>query len=150
MQYLPYPLMILNSMKTMVMANDAMGRLLGIEDQSDNDMSDDGMSGLDRLQGQTLSQLGIDLLQDGSPVWVAWDSFLDSIADEGVPTEGARGSQSESGEGDVTPTPEKSEDAAMRRQTNNKSTVLDAVVEVVITPADFSPTSFAGGLNKLG
>src|SRR5258707_6513088 len=31
-QYLPYPLMVLDNQKTLVMANEAMGRLLDIED----------------------------------------------------------------------------------------------------------------------
>jgi hypothetical protein len=33
MQYLPYPLMVLGSQKTVILANGALGRLLGIEDE---------------------------------------------------------------------------------------------------------------------
>jgi hypothetical protein len=69
-QYLPYPIIILNTTKTLVMANDAMGRLLGTEDESDHTDSDEGNSLTDRLRGQTLSQMGISMLQDGAPVWV--------------------------------------------------------------------------------
>ena len=137
-QYLPYPLMVLNGMKTTVIANEIMERLLGIEDQADNGMSDDGSSALDHVHGQTLSQMGIDLPQDGATVWVAWEVFLDSIADGGMSTEDLRDSESEFGEGDVTPTAEKSAEAAMRQLANNRSTIHDAVVEVIITPAEIS------------
>lgn len=59
LQYLPYPLLVLGSLKTLVLANEAMGRLLGIED--DDDAASDGLSGVDKLKGQTLSQIGIGL-----------------------------------------------------------------------------------------
>lgn len=75
LQYLPYPLVVLSSLKTVVMANDAMGRLLGLEDQDDDTVGEQGICGVDRLQGQTLSQMGIDMLQDGRPVWVTWDTL---------------------------------------------------------------------------
>lgn len=80
MQYLPYPLVVLNSQKTVVMANDAMGRLLGLEDQDDDAASEQGISAVDRLQNQTLSQMGIDMLQDGRPVWVTWDTLYESLS----------------------------------------------------------------------
>ena len=64
MQYLPTPLIVLSSLKTVVLANEAMGRLLGF-DHANEDGSDDGKSTLERLRGQTLSQVGIDMIQDG-------------------------------------------------------------------------------------
>ena len=78
MQYLPYPLIVLNGLKTVVMANDAMSRLLGLDDQDDDITSEDVVSPVDRLYGQSLTQLGIDLLLDGRPVWVTWDSLYGS------------------------------------------------------------------------
>lgn len=75
MQYLPYPLLVLNDQKTVVMANDAMGRLLGLDEQDIEGPDEQGLCGVDRLQHQTLSQLGIDMLQDGRPVWVTWESL---------------------------------------------------------------------------
>lgn len=146
MQYSPYPLIVLNNLKTLVMANEAMGTLLGIEDHDGDIASDDGISGVDRLRGQTLSQLGIDMLQDGRPVWVTWDSFLDSLAydlashvgDEIDPME------SEFGEGDVTPTAERAEPLSRRSSTHkNRSTVHDAVVEVIISHDNIAPACFA-------
>ncbi|KAG4443611.1 hypothetical protein IFR05_000888 [Cadophora sp. M221] len=132
LQYLPYPVMILNNLKTLVMANDAMGRLLGIDDQDGDVSSDDGMSVSDKLKGQTLNQLGIDMLQAGRPVWVTWDAFLNSIAEDigQQLVEDLDGINSESGEGDITPTAEKSDPTiAQANSHKDRPTVHDAVVE---------------------
>ncbi|KAH7321317.1 hypothetical protein B0I35DRAFT_211892 [Stachybotrys elegans] len=120
MQYLPVPTIVLNNLKTVVLANEAMGRLIGIipHDSSDEDAS----FTIDRLRGQTLSQVGIDMLQDGRPVWVAWDTFLDNLVMEmGVraPTSDAQNSSS--------PPPE--------------SRTRDAVVEVVISRKEIGKTN---------
>jgi hypothetical protein len=146
MQYLPYPLLVLNGLKTLVMANEAMGRLLGIEDHNEDATSEDGVSGVDRLRGQTLGQLGIDMLQDGRPVWVTWDSFLDSLADDlGTHmNDGLHQHESDFSEGDVTPTAERAEPSNRWSSTSkNRSTVHDAVVEVVISYENISPACFA-------
>lgn len=84
LQYLPYPLIVLNSSKTLILANDAMGKLLELD--AKNAGGDYDEDTLDRLKGQNLSQLGIDLLQDMKPVWVDWDSFLDGLNDENKPS----------------------------------------------------------------
>ncbi|KAH8682337.1 hypothetical protein BX600DRAFT_40919 [Xylariales sp. PMI_506] len=81
MQFLPAPLLILNTLKTVVLANEAMGRLLGISVDSGEV---DPLATLDSLKGQTLSQVGIDMLQDGRPVWVSWEEFLDSVVADGA------------------------------------------------------------------
>lgn len=133
LQYLPMPLMVLNSLKTVVLANEAMGRLLGIEDAGDV-FGEDGLSAVDRLRGQTLSQLGIDLLQDNRPVWVTWESFLEGLADDmdlhGEDTP-AHAVQSE---GETTPTIEKSEPLSRRGSANRSDSVVhDTVVEVVLS-----------------
>ncbi|KAN0093826.1 hypothetical protein V8E51_017010 [Hyaloscypha variabilis] len=146
MQYLPYPLLVLNGLKTLVMANEAMGRLLGIEDHDEDVTSEDGVSGVDRLRGQTLGQLGIDMLQDGRPVWVTWDSFLDSLADDlGTHmNDGLHQHESDFSEGDVTPTAERAEPSSRWSSTSkNRSTIHDAVVEVVISYENISPACFA-------
>lgn len=67
MQYLPTPLIVLNNSKTVVLANDAMGRLMALDDNEEDEdyMSDDGKSSTDRLRGKTLTQIGIDVIQDG-------------------------------------------------------------------------------------
>jgi PAS domain S-box-containing protein len=80
MQYLPVPILVLSSLKTVVLANDAMGRLLGLTPETDP--TKDQVSVADQIRGQTLSQVGIDLLQDGQPVWMVWESFLDSLVND--------------------------------------------------------------------
>jgi PAS domain S-box-containing protein len=141
MQYLPYPMMVLNSLKTLVLANDSMGRLLDIEDLEGDTASDDGTLALDRLKGQTLSQMGIDMLQDGRPVWVTWESFLDSLAEDLGDNVAVEDTGSENGEGDVTPTAETQ--GRIPSTNKNKSVVHDAVVEVVLTPPEISASYFA-------
>lgn len=81
MQYLPVPLLVLNNLKTVVLANEAMGRLLGMNGES-AEPADDGPTAFERLRGQTLPQVGVDMLQDGRPVWVSWESLLDSLVGE--------------------------------------------------------------------
>lgn len=148
MQYLPYPLLVLNGMKTLVMANESMFRLLGIEDSNQDESSDDGISTMDRLQGQTLSELGIDLLEDGRPVWVVWEAFLDSLADEGAPV------ATETADGDTTPTAGKADPlnrpSLPRNSSKNKATIHDAVVEVILSPANMSVACFAKGVKSYG
>jgi hypothetical protein len=78
MQFLPVPILVLNNLKTVVLANEAMGRLLGIPTDSSGSHDDDSPV-MNQLRGQTLPQVGIDMLQDGRPVWVSWDDLLDSV-----------------------------------------------------------------------
>lgn len=146
LQYLPYPVIILNCIKTLAMANDAMGRLLGIDDADGDVASEDGTTVTDKLSGQTLNQIGIDMLQDGRPVWVTWDTFLDSIADDlGPQTSGDWRTRpgSETEEGDVTPTAEKSQSWGSRSKLKERPTVHDAVVEVIIPQEKLAQTAFA-------
>ncbi|ESA43824.1 autoinducer 2 sensor kinase/phosphatase luxQ, variant [Neurospora crassa OR74A] len=90
MQFLPVPILVLDSLKTVVLANESMGRLLGMPSDATGE-GDDLSSTMDQLRGQTLSQVGIDLIQDGMPVWIAWEHFLDQIALEmGVGNSGGK------------------------------------------------------------
>ncbi|KAI9840558.1 MAG: hypothetical protein M1837_001538 [Sclerophora amabilis] len=86
LQYLPVPVVVLCSRKTVLLANEAMGRLLGLDRNttvaSDNGNWTDGAASssvTDILAGQTLSQLGVDMLQAGKPVQVDWGTFLDNL-----------------------------------------------------------------------
>ncbi|KAI1258406.1 hypothetical protein F5Y18DRAFT_444842 [Xylariaceae sp. FL1019] len=74
MQFLPIPLLILNDLKTVVLANEAMGTLLGFDEELSTTST--------RLKGQTLAQIGIDLLQEGRPIWISWESFLENLKTE--------------------------------------------------------------------
>lgn len=74
LQYLPTPILVLSNLKTVILANDAMGLLVGLDNyNSEEGEEDDGVSVGDLLRGQTLSQIGIDLIQDGQPIWVSWE-----------------------------------------------------------------------------
>lgn len=79
LQFLPVPVLVLDSLKTVILANEAMGNLLGMV-SGDAQKSEGMVSVMDQLQGQSLSQVGIDLIQDGVPVWVDWDQFLDQVS----------------------------------------------------------------------
>jgi len=83
LQYLPTPIIVLTSLKTILLANEAMGRLLGLEDKDQHDIkpiSSNNHTVTEMLKGQTLSQIGVDILQDGVPVWVSWEKFLDNLS----------------------------------------------------------------------
>ena len=78
LQYLPTPLLVLSEAKTVILANDAMGLLLGLnkygsEDSKDLHQDEKDIAVGDLLEGQTLSQIGVDMVQDGQPVWVTWE-----------------------------------------------------------------------------
>lgn len=141
-QYLPYPLMVLDNQKKLVMANEAMGRLLDIEDREPGNGEETSI--VERLWGKTLSEMGIDVLQNGRPVWVIWDTFLDAVAREMDRTEDdlpPAGEEHARGDA-VAPTAGSTEP---RSKSAGKAdfTVNDTVVEVVISPADIS-TAFRG------
>lgn len=138
MQYLPVPTIVLNNLKTVVLANDAIGRMMGLIPE---DGPDDGAPAtIDRLRGQTLSQIGIDMLQEGRPIWVTWEAFLDTLVGEmGVrpPADPRRPPRSG---GDATPTTGTSHPRDSRRKAGRPT--QDAVVEVVISRKDISKTTF--------
>ncbi|PHH67070.1 hypothetical protein CDD81_4465 [Ophiocordyceps australis] len=141
--YLPVPMLVLSSLKTVVLANEAMGRMMGIV--SENGDQDDAQVTIERLRGQTLSQVGIDMLQDGRPVWVSWESFLGNLVDE----VGARRLVSDAGTGpsrsggDATPTIGSlgSSSPSLGSATRPRQ---DAVVEVVISRKELGKTTFDG------
>jgi hypothetical protein len=70
LQYLPVPLLVLSSLKTVVVANEAMGRLLGIDFES---TAFHDLSISDALEDRSMGDLGIDILQNGSPILVSWE-----------------------------------------------------------------------------
>lgn len=95
LQYLPMPVLVLSSAKTVVLANEAMGHLLGITldlpppdnvdlpmDHLQRVVSREASSSTDVLYGVTPGDLGLDILQNGAPMFVSWDSFLNSVLDD--------------------------------------------------------------------
>ncbi|KAG5999906.1 hypothetical protein E4U54_001617 [Claviceps lovelessii] len=146
MKYLPVPVLVLNNLKTVVLANEAMGRMTGLI--SETTSHEASAAAVDQLRGKSLSQVGIDMLQDGRPVWITWESFLDGLRQEvgtRPPIFNAQQSQpAHEGTGNATPTADRSfttsdsenlpEPAYMPSQ--------DAVVEVVIARKEMGKTSF--------
>jgi hypothetical protein len=70
MQYLPVPVLVLSSMKTIMVANEAMGRLLDIDFES---TAFHDLSISEVLQDKSMGELGIDILQNGSPILISWE-----------------------------------------------------------------------------
>jgi hypothetical protein len=70
LQYLPVPILVLSSAKTVVIANEAMGRLLGIDFES---TAFHDLSISEVLQDKSMADLGVDILQNGSPILVSWE-----------------------------------------------------------------------------
>ena len=135
MQFLPVPLLVLSNLKTVVLANEAMGRLLGMmpEAAPAESLAAD-VDGL--LLGQSLSQVGVDMAREGQPVWVDWEKFLDSLVTKmgdrkgTIPFHnGTDGTQTGHGT-----------DAPPRKATHHTS--RNAVVEVIISRKDLDRTSF--------
>jgi hypothetical protein len=73
LQYLPVPLLVLSSTKTVVLANEAMGKLLGVHLRALQNIDGEVLSITDVLQGQTIARLGIEILQHGSPILISWE-----------------------------------------------------------------------------
>lgn len=76
LQYLPVPILVLSAEKTVVIANEAMGRLLGIDFES-TAYHDFSISEV--LQDKTMGDLGIDILQNGSPLLISWEVCKDCL-----------------------------------------------------------------------
>ncbi|KAL8957605.1 MAG: hypothetical protein Q9193_005164 [Seirophora villosa] len=142
LQYLPTPLLVLSSWKTVLLANDAMGRLLGL-DAAYHDQSPLPLG--DLLRGQSLSQIGVDMQQDGQRIWVNWERFLGTLADEtdldeDDPVNNTQGAgatpaakeplSSEVDDGSITLASTRSQPSSKIR---NRALVHDAVVNVVIS-----------------
>lgn len=127
---LPTPLLVLSSLKTVILANAAVGRLLGVE-QEDVDGTI-----TDLLKGQTLSQIGIDMISDGVPIWVSWEKFLDNLAAGLQPVSSEKFSPGEllpgMVSGQTTPTsipdPGRGRSPTRSRTRKTKDTVVDVVI----------------------
>jgi len=148
LRFLPVPLLVLSSMKTVVLANDAMGRLFGLTGYSSEglDEQEEDASAGNPFLGKTVNQLGVDIVQDGQRIWVGWERFLDNLAQEvnrdtrdqsnvqkgdSVPKQdeaklSAGPSDSRMGVGSATP-------LASRSRKRNRGPLADTVVDVVLS-----------------
>ncbi|KAI9835750.1 MAG: hypothetical protein M1819_001928 [Sarea resinae] len=83
LQYLPTPVLVLSSFKTVILANEAMGRLLGLDAMGAlGGNGSERLAVTDVLRGQSLSQVGVDMVQGGQPIWVDWERFLDNLVED--------------------------------------------------------------------
>ncbi|KAJ4355293.1 hypothetical protein N0V95_003048 [Ascochyta clinopodiicola] len=145
LQYLPMPLLVLSSQKTVVIANEAMGRLLGIDFES-TAYHDFSISEV--LQDKTMGELGIDILQNGSPLLVSWEDFLDCICDDAREND-PDGEDAQLESGNTTPTAHSSTDRRTspsnpplpQLSTTNlaRTTVHDVSVDVLVAPLSRGP-----------
>ena len=138
------PLLVLSNLKTVMLANDAMGRLLGLEEHrakcEDSEQEED-TSVLDMLRGQSLTQLGVDMIQNGQPIWVSWEKLLDVLAEEMDMASAISAASSEhrdvppSLDPDMTPDGEPVRQPRSNRASkpSNQQLVSDSVVDVVLT-----------------
>ncbi|KAF2835529.1 hypothetical protein M501DRAFT_988825 [Patellaria atrata CBS 101060] len=150
LQYLPVPLIVLSSTKTVVLANEAMGRLLGI-DPNTTDENGAVLTVTELLHDQSPNQLGIDIVQDGSPIWVMWEKFLDAITDQAAKITKLkmtpRSPDSEQAQhGDRTPTADSFQSSSTLSSENlARTTIHDFIVDVIITPMHDNTTPKQSG-----
>ncbi|KAM7189363.1 putative signal transduction histidine-protein kinase [Naviculisporaceae sp. PSN 640] len=148
-QFLPMPVLVLDNLKTVALANEAMGRLLGVP-PPDGTANVDGMAYImDHLRGQSLSQVGIDLMQANGPVWIEWEQFLDQLADEfGSGKATPSPSSAPSTDGHTTPTGAATVDGIVDGESDgipantSYSPAHNAAVEVVISKRNYERTAF--------
>lgn len=141
LQFVPVPMLVLDDLKTVVLANEAMGTLLGIVPET---ATQQGTSSVfDLLRGQSLSQVGVDMVQRGMPVWIDWEQFFDSLvleaSAENLKTAARRKDRNlQMEDGNATPTV----DSNSNKKVTPKHPGQDAVVEVLISRKDINRTSF--------
>ncbi|EHY59828.1 hypothetical protein HRR83_008365 [Exophiala dermatitidis] len=128
---LPTPLLVLSSLKTVLLANSAVGRLFGVNQDEDQ------VSATELLRGQALSQIGVDMVSEGVPIWVDWDKFLDNLAD-GLQPDRNRTSPgtehvTETASGETTPTSSTYSTGDSSPLRNRAQKCADTVVDVVIS-----------------
>ncbi|KAI1384329.1 uncharacterized protein F4822DRAFT_66959 [Hypoxylon trugodes] len=139
MQFLPVPLLVLNNLKTVVLANEAMGKLLGMVGDSPQPTEDPAVLG-ESLRGQTLSQIGIDMVQDGRPVWVSWESFFDELVLEMGAKQAGDTSTSHANhvDGGVASTADEDQTTPEPPGGILGKPVTDSAVDVVVLPKNFN------------
>lgn len=160
LQYLPTPLIVLTSLKTILLANEAMGRLLGLDNGNEQGIEEHQESNqtiADKLKGQTLSQIGVDIVQDGIPIWVSWEKFLDNLADGLEKGESKRQQPSHPAvdSGEITPVATPTGHGRnshlptkpMGSPARSKTLVHDTVVDVVVS-SQCGSTSRSTGPNR--
>ena len=159
LQYMPTPVIVLSSSKLVLLANESMGRLLGLKGGkfSDAQSSVGTYTVADMIKGQSLTQIGVDMVQEGAPVWVSWDKFLDNLAmessqrhldDESVTVEPLPIVRSEDSTPVATPTVQSSAEDNVEQPPPLTSQVVDTVVDVVVSAQHGSLVNQVGRNNR--
>ncbi|KAL5121232.1 hypothetical protein ACEQ8H_000700 [Pleosporales sp. CAS-2024a] len=115
-----------------------MDRLLGIDFES---IASHDLSISEILQDKHMGDLGIDIIQNGSPLMISWESFLDCVVDDAI----ARSGEDGGGSGQTTPlaepraqhparSPDQQSYAQLSSTNLSRTTVHDVSIEVVISP----------------
>jgi hypothetical protein len=78
LRHLPTPLLVLSDLKTVVFANRAMEQILGFDTNGVNNSvsaneCDAETTATDFVQGKSLTQLGIQIVQEEQQRWVGWE-----------------------------------------------------------------------------
>ena len=136
MQYLPMPMLVLSDAKTIVLANEAMGRLLGIDMdviRARDELGQGPQSAAEVLCGTSIRTLGIDLLQNGSPLWVTWEDFLNSLLEDA--RQGVGPDMTSATDGESTPRAAGGivAQGLTRTSTLSRTTVHDVAVDIVFS-----------------
>lgn len=155
LRYLPVPLLVLSGMMTVVLANEAIGRVFGLAGHSSGGFAEDGERDVcagDILLGKSINQLGIDMIQDGQRIWVGWERFLDNLAQEmdrgaaeQLKSQEKHSASEQNGENVSAGTPDSGmSDPMSRRKKMIRASTVDTVVDVVL-PAEFGsmPAEFS-------
>lgn len=142
MQYLPIPIIVLSPNKTVISANEAMGKLMGVDLDILAPQRDNVVTISDVLRGQNVSQLGIDIIQRGSPIMMNWVDFLDSVVEQATKQRHETEDPPQLPSGESTPTAEygnrdvqsKPEIARLSSSNLASTTVFDTSIDVMISP----------------
>ncbi|KAG5992270.1 hypothetical protein E4U52_002926 [Claviceps spartinae] len=148
MQYLPVPVLVLDDSKTVVLANEAMGRMMGLSLETSSDGAP--VAAFEQLRGKSLSQVGIDMLQNGHPVWITWETFLDGLLQDAstrLTTSDTQQPESDSTNFGLATSRGQNPPPITDTDTCQKPTHLpsqDAVVEVIVARKKMAKSSFDG------
>ena len=82
MRHLPTPILVLSSSRTVVLASEPMKQLLpsyNTHEEGSEDPISREKSVTEQLHGKTLTDIGVGVIEDGHPIIVNWDKYLDGL-----------------------------------------------------------------------
>lgn len=128
------PLLVLDSTKKVVLANDAMSRLLAVDplpSPQNPQIDTDASASNGAFLGRTLPEIGIDIVEKDVPIWVNWGVFLDNIGQTKTTT---WSDDEDTQQGERTPTgPHQSSPGADLTSATEQSFVHDVALQVAVS-----------------